>query len=120
MVLEKGVGVHVYDVEGKVRLQITACSLRVLPISCSALFVGATVEPLPTTNSYHLCDRFPNHRPKEYLDFLSAYSAVNQGHSHPRILEALYTQASKLTLTSRAFHNNVLGEYAEFITNFFG
>mmetsp|Transcript_96688 Transcript_96688/g.276029 ORF Transcript_96688/g.276029 Transcript_96688/m.276029 type:complete len:341 (-) Transcript_96688:729-1751(-) len=73
VVLEKGVGVHVYDVEGK-----------------------------------------------EYLDFLSAYSAVNQGHSHPRILEALYTQASKLTLTSRAFHNNVLGEYAEFVTDFFG
>ncbi len=57
---------------------------------------------------------------KEYFDFLSAYSAVNQGHCHPRIISALSTQASKLTLTSRAFHNNLLGKYAEFITNYFG
>jgi ornithine--oxo-acid transaminase len=52
--------------------------------------------------------------------FLSAYSAVNQGHCHPKIIQALVDQASKLTLTSRAFHNDSLGEYAEFITNFFG
>lgn len=57
---------------------------------------------------------------KKYLDFLSAYSAVNQGHGHPKILEALSTQAAKLTLTSRAFYNDVLGEYAEFITKKFG
>ena len=57
---------------------------------------------------------------KQYLDFLSAYSAVNQGHSHPKILAALSEQAAKLTLTSRAFHNDVLGEYAEFVTHFFG
>lgn len=55
-----------------------------------------------------------------YYDFLSAYSAVNQGHCHPRILKALVDQASKLTLTSRAFYNNLLGEYAEYITNMFG
>jgi acetylornithine/succinyldiaminopimelate/putrescine aminotransferase len=55
-----------------------------------------------------------------YLDFLSAYSAVNQGHAHPKILAALHAQADKLTLTSRAFHNNVLGEYAKFVTDFFG
>jgi len=55
-----------------------------------------------------------------YLDFLSAYSAVNQGHAHPRILAALHEQAGKLALTSRAFHNNVLGEYAEFVTGYFG
>jgi len=55
-----------------------------------------------------------------YLDFLSAYSAVNQGHAHPAILEALHSQAAKLTLTSRAFHNSVLGEYTEFVTDFFG
>lgn len=73
VVLEKGMGVHVWDVEGK-----------------------------------------------EYIDFLSAYSAVNQGHCHPRIIEALQKQASKLTLTSRAFHNNVLGEYEEYITRYFG
>jgi ornithine--oxo-acid transaminase len=57
---------------------------------------------------------------KKYFDFLSAYSAVNQGHSHPKILDALTTQAQKITLTSRAFHNDVLGEYEEFVTKFFG
>lgn len=55
-----------------------------------------------------------------YYDFLSAYSAVNQGHCHPKIVAALTTQASKLTLTSRAFYNNVLGAYEEYITNMFG
>ncbi|HMT30750.1 MAG TPA: aminotransferase class III-fold pyridoxal phosphate-dependent enzyme, partial [Bacteroidia bacterium] len=57
---------------------------------------------------------------KRYFDFLSAYSAVNQGHCHPRIINALTDQASKLTLTSRAFHNNLMGEYCEFITSLFG
>lgn len=56
----------------------------------------------------------------KYYDFLSAYSAVNQGHCHPRILKALYDQAQKLTLTSRAFYNNVLGQYEKYITAFFG
>jgi ornithine--oxo-acid transaminase len=73
VVLERGRGVHVWDVEGK-----------------------------------------------RYYDFLSAYSAVNQGHCHPRIIRALTEQAQKLTLTSRAFYNNLLGEYAEFITHYFG
>jgi ornithine--oxo-acid transaminase len=57
---------------------------------------------------------------KRYYDFLSAYSAVNQGHCHPRIVRALTEQASKLTLTSRAFHNDVLGEYEQFMTKLFG
>jgi len=57
---------------------------------------------------------------KKYLDFLAAYSAVNQGHCHPRIVKALIDQAKKLTLTSRAFHNNVLGEYEKYITEYFG
>ncbi len=57
---------------------------------------------------------------KQYFDFLSAYSAVNQGHCHPRITRALIEQAQKLTLTSRAFYNDKLGPYAEFITRFFG
>lgn len=57
---------------------------------------------------------------KEYFDFLSAYSAVNQGHCHPKIIQALVDQASKLTLTSRAFHNDCLGEYSEFVTSYFG
>jgi ornithine--oxo-acid transaminase len=57
---------------------------------------------------------------KRYYDFLSAYSAVNQGHCHPRLIQAMTTQASKLALTSRAFYNNKLGEWEEYITNFFG
>jgi len=57
---------------------------------------------------------------KKYFDFLSAYSAVNQGHCHPRIIKVLITQAQKLTLTSRAFYNSLLGEYEKFITSYFG
>lgn len=57
---------------------------------------------------------------KQYFDFLSAYSAVNQGHCHPKIIATLVEQAQKLTLTSRAFYSDALGEYAEFITNYFG
>ncbi len=57
---------------------------------------------------------------KEYLDFLSAYSAVNQGHCHPKIIKALTDQAQKLTLTSRAFYNDQLGSYEKFICNQFG
>jgi ornithine--oxo-acid transaminase len=57
---------------------------------------------------------------KRYYDFLSGYSAVNQGHCHPVIVEALISQARRLTLTSRAFHNDLLGEYAEYITSYFG
>jgi ornithine--oxo-acid transaminase len=57
---------------------------------------------------------------KKYLDFLSAYSAVNQGHCHRKIITALTEQANKLTLTSRAFYNSVLGEYEKFITKYFG
>ena len=56
---------------------------------------------------------------KKYFDFLSAYSAVNQGHCHPRIVKALQKQAEVLTLTSRAFHNNKLGKYMEYITRYF-
>jgi ornithine--oxo-acid transaminase len=73
VVLERGDGVHVWDVEGK-----------------------------------------------KYYDFLSAYSAVNQGHCHPRIIDALTEQAQKLTLTSRAFYNDALGPYEQYITSFFG
>ena len=73
VVLEKGEGVHVWDVDGN-----------------------------------------------KYLDFLSGYSAVNQGHCHPKIIDVLVEQARTLTLTSRAFHNNYLGEYEKFITEYFG
>lgn len=73
VVLEKGEGVYLYDVDGK-----------------------------------------------KYFDFLSGYSAVNQGHCHPAIVKTLQDQATKLTLTSRAFHNNLLGEYEAYITKYFG
>jgi len=73
VVLERGQGVHVWDVEGK-----------------------------------------------QYFDFLSAYSAVNQGHCHPKIVKALIDQAQKLALTSRAFYNNVLGEWEQYMTSLFG
>ena len=57
---------------------------------------------------------------KKYFDFLSGYSAVNQGHCHPAIIKTLQEQAAKLTLTSRAFHNNLLGEYEKYIAEYFG
>jgi ornithine--oxo-acid transaminase len=57
---------------------------------------------------------------KKYYDFLSAYSAVNQGHCHPKIIDAMIAQAKILTLTSRAFYNDVLGEYEKYVTNLFG
>ncbi len=57
---------------------------------------------------------------KRYFDFLSGYSSLNQGHRHPKIMEALIEQANQLTLTSRAFHSVALGEFAEFITQYFG
>jgi len=57
---------------------------------------------------------------KRYYDFLSAYSAVNQGHCHPRIVNAMVEQAQTLTLTSRAFYNDVLGVYEQYVTNYFG
>ena len=57
---------------------------------------------------------------KKYFDFLSAYSAVNQGHCHPKIVKALIDQSSKLGLTSRAFHSEAFVEFSEFITNYFG
>jgi ornithine--oxo-acid transaminase len=57
---------------------------------------------------------------KKYMDFLSAYSALNQGHCHPKIIRALTEQAQTLTLTSRAFYNNILGEFEKYITDYFG
>jgi len=57
---------------------------------------------------------------KRYYDFLSGYSAVNQGHCHPKIVQSFIEQSKKLTLTSRAFHNNVLGEFEKYVTSLFG
>lgn len=77
-------------------------------------------HPLPVVlergNGVHLWDVDG----KQYLDFLSGYSAVNQGHCHPKIIATLQEQASRLTLTSRAFHNNLLGKYESYITQLFG
>jgi ornithine--oxo-acid transaminase len=76
-------------------------------------------HPLPVVLNRGVNTKLYDVDNKEYFDFLSAYSAVNQGHCHPKILQALTTQAGRLTLTSRAFYNDCLGEYAEFITNYF-
>jgi len=77
-------------------------------------------HPLPVVLNRGEGTRLYDTDGREYFDFLSAYSAVNQGHCHPKIIAALTEQASKLTLTSRAFHNDALGPYSEFITDYFG
>eukprot|EP00527_Entomoneis_sp_CCMP2396_P009199 CAMPEP_0198138006 /NCGR_PEP_ID=MMETSP1443-20131203/1443_1 /TAXON_ID=186043 /ORGANISM="Entomoneis sp., Strain CCMP2396" /LENGTH=420 /DNA_ID=CAMNT_0043799621 /DNA_START=322 /DNA_END=1584 /DNA_ORIENTATION=+ len=77
-------------------------------------------HPLPVVLKQGKGTRVYDVDDREYYDFLSAYSAVNQGHCHPKIIQALVDQAQKLTLTSRAFHNDSLGEFSEFITNYFG
>ncbi|MCL2064899.1 MAG: ornithine--oxo-acid transaminase [Candidatus Cloacimonetes bacterium] len=77
-------------------------------------------HPLPVVIAKGLGAKVWDPEGKEYYDFLSAYSAVNQGHSHPKIIEALVEQASTCALTSRAFFNNKLGEYEKYITEAFG
>lgn len=77
-------------------------------------------HPLPVVLARGVDTKVFDVNGKEYFDFLSAYSAVNQGHCHPKIIAALVEQASTLTLSSRAFHNDKLGEYEEFVTKFFG
>jgi len=77
-------------------------------------------HPLPVVLEKGLGAKVWDTEGKEYFDFLSAYSAVNQGHCHPRIVDSLKNQADKLTLTSRAFYNNVLGQYEKYITEYFG
>lgn len=77
-------------------------------------------HPLPVVLKKGLGTKVWDVDGKEYYDFLSAYSAVNQGHCHPKIINALTEQAQNLTLTSRAFHNDALGEYCQFVTQYFG
>ena len=77
-------------------------------------------HPLPVVLSRGQGTRVWDVDGNEYFDFLSAYSAVNQGHCHPKIINALVDQAHKMTLTSRAFHNDCLGHYVEFMTSYFG
>mmetsp|Transcript_10453 Transcript_10453/g.12725 ORF Transcript_10453/g.12725 Transcript_10453/m.12725 type:complete len:454 (-) Transcript_10453:117-1478(-) len=76
-------------------------------------------HPLPVVLANGQGTRVFDVNGRSYYDFLSAYSAVNQGHCHPKIISELVEQAQKLTLTSRAFHNDVLGDYCEFITSYF-
>ena len=89
-------------------------------IRLEAQYGAHNYHPLPVVLAKGLGAKVLDVEGKEYFDFLSAYSAVNQGHCHPRILKALTDQASRLTLTSRAFHNDVLGKYEQFITTLFG
>ena len=77
-------------------------------------------HPLPVVLERGLGVHLWDVQGKQYYDFLSGYSAVNQGHCHPRIIAALVEQAQKLTLTSRAFYSNLLGEYERYICNYFG
>ena len=89
-------------------------------LNLEAQFGAHDYHPLPVVlakgEGVYLCDV----EGKQYFDFLSAYSAVNQGHCHPQIIKTIQQQASTLTLTSRAFHNNKLGEYLKFTTQYFG
>lgn len=77
-------------------------------------------HPLPVVLSKGKGPKVWDAEGKEYFDFLSAYSAVNQGHCHPKIVNAMIDQAQTLTLTSRAFYNDVLGVYEKYITEYFG
>jgi ornithine--oxo-acid transaminase len=77
-------------------------------------------HPLPVVLSKGKGPKVWDVEGKEYFDFLSAYSAVNQGHCHPKIVQALTEQAQKLTLTSRAFYNDSLGVYEKYVTEYFG
>jgi len=103
----------------------TRRSLNVSPAATNMInkedkFGAHNYHPLPVVLSKGKGCKVWDIDGKEYFDFLSAYSAVNQGHCHPKILGALVDQASTLALTSRAFHNDVLGHYEEYVTNFFG
>jgi len=83
-------------------------------------FGAHNYHPLPVVLAKGLGCKVWDVDGKEYFDFLSAYSAVNQGHCHPKIIAALTQQAGTIALTSRAFHNNMLGPYEEYVTKYFG
>ncbi|HEX4887293.1 MAG TPA: ornithine--oxo-acid transaminase [Luteibaculaceae bacterium] len=100
-------------------------TLTISPIAARAIeledqYGAHNYHPLPVVLSKGQGAKVWDVDGKEYFDFLSAYSAVNQGHCHPKIVAALVEQAQKLTLTSRAFHNDILGEYERFVTQYFG
>ncbi|KAF2876321.1 pyridoxal phosphate-dependent transferase [Massariosphaeria phaeospora] len=89
-------------------------------VSTEAKFAAHNYHPLPIVFSRASGCSVWDPESKHYLDFLSAYSAVNQGHCHPELVKALTEQASRLTLSSRAFYNDVFPRFAEFATNLFG
>lgn len=82
-------------------------------------YAAHNYHPLPIVFARALGTKVWDPEGREYLDFLSAYSAVNQGHCHPKIVQALVEQASTLTLSSRAFYNDVFPRFAEFVTKYF-
>lgn len=98
---------------------ITDCSSKYF-IDLESKFGAHNYHPLPVVLQRGEGIFLYDVEGKPYFDFLSAYSAVNQGHCHPRIISALITQAQKLTLTSRAFYNDKLGNFEKFITALFG
>lgn len=83
-------------------------------------FAAHNYHPLPVVFARAAGTSVWDPEGRHYLDFLSAYSAVNQGHCHPKLVQALCEQASRLTLSSRAFHNDVFPKFAEFVTHYFG
>lgn len=89
-------------------------------ISAEAEYAAHNYHPLPVVFARAKGTCVWDPEGKKYLDFLSAYSAVNQGHCHPELVKALTDQASRLTLSSRAFYNDVFPRFAEFVTKYFG
>lgn len=89
-------------------------------IQREAKYAAHNYHPLPVVISKAQGTRVWDPEGKEYMDFLSAYSAVNQGHCHPELIRVLTEQAATLTLSSRAFYNDVFPQFAEFVTQYFG
>ena len=88
-------------------------------IAAEEEYAAHNYHPLPVVFARALGAQVWDPEGREYLDFLSAYSAVNQGHCHPELVKALCDQASRLTLSSRAFYNDVFPRFAEFVTKYF-
>ena len=101
-------------------MKTTQESLNSYHIELEAKYGAHNYKPLPVVLKKGLGVFLWDVEGKKYYDFLSAYSAVNQGHCHPKIISALHEQSSNLTLTSRAFYNDVLGGFERFLTDLFG
>ena len=101
-------------------IKTTQESLNSYHIELEAKYGAHNYKPLPVVLKKGLGVFLWDVDGKKYYDFLSAYSAVNQGHCHPKIIKVLQDQSLKLTLTSRAFYNDVLGGFEKFLTDLFG